>query len=71
MTLRYYIEVAAEEVGRFINDLRAVPAFWRALRRSWPHENHDERVAEAALSLGMSYMDRVTYADAKARGEVL
>lgn len=71
MTLRYYINVAVEEAVRFNNDLRALPVFWRALRRSWPFENHDERVAEAAMSVGMSYMDRVSYADAKARGEVL
>ena len=71
MVLRYHFEVACEAVEMFIRDLLMLPVFWRALRRTFPSDSHDYRVAEAAMGLGMSYMDRVSYADAKAKGEVL
>ena len=62
LTLQYLVE----DIRMLVADLASVPRFWRALRRAWPYENHDERVANAAADLMMSAFDRVNVADDRA-----
>lgn len=61
--MSYALSVVMEETARFFGDINSTLRFWREIRRTFPHEIHAQREAEAGFSIGMSASDRAMYAE--------